>query len=94
MNLKTNNNNNKQKGQQVGMLTRIDPVISLSRTESRAPYPIDGSKCEVTMTSKTYGLSKHYITKFLVSGRSIVFAGLHLVAFPDRKDRCVMVRSR
>ena len=50
-------------GQNVGMLTRVDPIKTLYRTEARYDYPIYGSKCGYTGYGST-GVSKHYITEF------------------------------
>ena len=51
-------------GQNVGMLTRIDPIVDLYRTEERYAYPIPGSKCGYTGAAGTSGVSKHYITEY------------------------------
>ena len=74
-------------GQQVGLLTKIDPVIDLKFTKQRKAFPIPSSTCKAD--SGTTGVTKHYLTKFHVSGRDIVFVGAHLLAFPTRQDRCV-----
>lgn len=61
-------------GQQVALLTRIDPVIGLSRSSSRAAYPIVGSTCGIgrsfskgQLRSGHAGLSKHYLAQFEIS---------------------------
>ena len=51
-------------GQNVGMLTKIDPVVSLYRSEERISYPIHGTQCGNTSASGTTGVSKHFITEF------------------------------
>jgi len=77
-------------GQNVGILTRIDPQINLKRTSNRVDYPIDGSKCGSSFSGST-GVSKHYYTTFDVEGldKPLVLIGIHFLAFPDRTDRCV-----
>lgn len=76
-------------GQNVGMLTRIDPLVNLYRSEEKVSYPIDGSKCGTTNSSGTTGLSKHYITEFNLNGLNVAFIGAHLLAIPTDPSRCV-----
>jgi len=77
-------------GQNVGILTRVDPVVSLQRTALRVSYPIDGSQCG-TSSSGTSAVSKHYYTTFNISGlpRPLSLMGMHFLAYPDDKYRCV-----
>jgi exonuclease III len=74
-------------GQNVGMLTRVDPIVSLYRTEEKYSYPIQGSKCGYTGTGST-GVSKHYITEFKLDNMNIAFIGAHFVAIPTESSRC------
>ena len=74
-------------GQNVGMLTRIDPVKSLYRTEVRYNYPIEASKCNYSGTGST-GVSKHYITEFIFNQLNVAFISAHLVAIPTDPSRC------
>ena len=75
-------------GQNVGMLTRIDPIVNLYRTEDRFNYPIEGSKCGYTGQSSNTGVSKHYITEYLINNVKIAFITAHLLAFPTYPTRC------
>ena len=75
-------------GQNVGMISRIDPLIPLYRTENRKTYPIEGSTCGYTGEPKTTGVSKHYITEFLVNDIAFVMLGIHLLAQPTEPTRC------
>ena len=75
-------------GQNVGMITRIDPLINLYRTENRISYPIPGSQCGYTGTPSTSGVSKHYITEFKINGIYIAMICAHLVAYPTDHSRC------
>ena len=74
-------------GQNVGILTRIDPFIDLYRDETHISYPISGSKCGYTGTGSS-GSSKHYITEFNINGIKIAMIGVHLVAIPTDPSRC------
>jgi len=74
-------------GQNVGVLTRIDPSVNLKRTEARADFPISGTQCGPT-TAGSSGISKHYYTVFNVNGVRIMFLGMHLIAFPIDASRC------
>jgi len=76
-------------GQNVGLLTKIDPVVNLYRTEERITYPISGSTCSTGLGSTTTGVSKHYITEFEMNGLNIVMIGTHFLAFPTDPERCV-----
>jgi exonuclease III len=74
-------------GQNVGMITKIDPLVSLYRTETRVNYPIPGSTCGYTGSSSS-GVSKHYITEFYLNGFNVAMIGLHFIAIPTDTIRC------
>lgn len=76
-------------GQNVGLVTKIDPTISLYRTETRVSYPIPGSKCNYTGSPGSSGVSKHYITEYKINGQNIAFIAAHLIAYPTDVSRCV-----
>jgi exonuclease III len=76
-------------GQNVGMLTRIDPLVNLYRSEEKIAYPISGTKCGTTSASGTTGVSKHYITEFNLGGMNVAMIGAHLLAIPTDPSRCV-----
>jgi exonuclease III len=75
-------------GQNVGILTKIDPNIPLYRTEERVSYPIPNSSCGYTGDSSTTGVSKHYITEIVIENIKIAIIGLHLIAYPTDVQRC------
>ena len=75
-------------GQNVGMLTRVDPLVDLYRTEMKYAYPIPGSKCGYTGVPSSSGVSKHYITEFKFNGYNIAFIAAHLIAIPTDSARC------
>jgi exonuclease III len=75
-------------GQNVGMLTRVDPSIDLYRTELKYNYPLPGSKCGYTGSVGSSGVSKHYITEFNFNGYSIALIAAHLIAIPTDPSRC------
>ena len=74
-------------GQNVGMITRIDPIVSLYRTEDKYDYPIYGSTCGYNENGST-SVSKHYITEFIINYTFIAFIGTHFVAIPTDPSRC------
>jgi exonuclease III len=76
-------------GQNVGMLTMVDPVVSLYRSEEKVSYPILGTKCGNTTASGTTGVSKHYITEFKLGSMNVAMIGAHLLAIPTEPSRCV-----
>jgi len=75
-------------GQNVGMLTRVDPLVNLYRTELKYNYPIPGSKCGYTGSAGSSGVTKHYITEFKFNGYNIAFIASHLLAIPTDPARC------
>ena len=75
-------------GQNVGMLTRVDPGVSLYRTELRYNYPIPGSKCGYTGPASSSGVTKHYITEFEFNGMQVAFIAAHLIAIPTEASKC------
>jgi exonuclease III len=75
-------------GQNVGMLTRIDPLKSLYRTEVKNTYPISNSTCGYTGSSGSSGVSKHYITEFIFNEMNVAFISAHLLAIPTDPSRC------
>ncbi len=75
-------------GQNVGMLTRIDPLINLYRNELKYSYPIAGSKCGYTGAPSSSGVSKHYITEFSFQNMNVAFISAHLIAIPTDSSRC------
>jgi exonuclease III len=75
-------------GQNVGMLTRVDPLVDLYRTELKHNYPIPGSKCGYAGVPSSSGVSKHYITEFKFNGYDIAFIAAHLIAIPTDSSRC------
>ena len=75
-------------GQNVGMLTRVDPLINLYRNELRYNYPIPGSNCGYNGSVGSSGVSKHYITEFKFNGYNVAFIAAHLLAIPTDPTRC------
>ena len=75
-------------GQNVGMLTRVDPLKSLYRSELKYNYPINGSKCGYIGTGGSSGVSKHYITEYEFGGMNVAFISAHLLAIPTDPARC------
>ena len=75
-------------GQNVGMLTRIDPTVNIYRTEQRYEYPIANSSCGYTGVPSTSGVSKHYITEFQFAQYRVAFVSAHLIAIPTDPSRC------
>ncbi len=76
-------------GQNVGLITKIDPLINLYRTEEKVEYPIQGTKCGNSTITGLEGVSKHYITKYLINNINIALIGAHLLAIPTEPNRCV-----
>lgn len=86
------------------MITKIDPVTELVRTNDKQLYPLPGTQCGTTRPRWT-GVSKFYMTRFHIPYFSssthlplnasfvsphldMIFVGLHLIAYPYHPDRC------
>jgi exonuclease III len=75
-------------GQNVGLLTKIDPDVSLTRTEMRYNYPIEGSRCQYNGENGTQGVTKHLFTHFTIHNTSIHMIGAHLLSDPNDPEKC------
>lgn len=75
-------------GQNVGMITKIDPLVSLYRTETKISYPIPDSTCGYTGSPGSSGVSKHYITEYDFGGLQTALISAHLLAYPTDPARC------
>jgi len=75
-------------GQNIGMLSRVVPASAMYRTEDRVAFPIPGSMCGYTGAAGDSGVSKHYITEFLLGSLRFAMIAAHLVAFPTDPARC------
>ncbi len=75
-------------GQNVGMLTRVDPNVNLYRTETKYNYPLANSQCGYTGAPSSTGVSKHYITEFRFNNYNIALISAHLIAIPTDSSRC------
>jgi hypothetical protein len=76
-------------GQNVGIITKINPSINLYRVSDKYTYPIKGSKCGYSSNNnETSGVSKHYITEYKINNYNIAIIGAHLLANPKDPLRC------
>ena len=75
-------------GQNVGMLTRVDPNINLYRTELKYNYPLPNSNCGYTGVTSSTGVSKHFITEFTFNNLNVALISAHLIAIPTDSSRC------
>lgn len=87
-------------GQNVGLLTSL-PVLDMYRLNDRVAFPVPGSTCAAESAidavgntkqlrgASDEGVSKNYVAKIQWMGVDITVFGAHLLAYPDRSDRCV-----
>jgi len=75
--------------QNVAMITRVDPIANLTRTENRVAYPMTGNKCNFTGANSTTGVSKHFQAKFRINNVNYTIFNHHFLAYPTQPDRCV-----
>lgn len=86
-------------GQNVGFLSKVDPIVDLYRSEEKIAYPLDNNQCgnttdngttdNGTTANGTTGVSKHYITELSINSINIALIGVHLLAMPTDPSRCV-----
>ena len=78
------------KGQNPGILTKIDPFVDLNRSSEYIKYPIVESTCNYKGNSGYYGCTKHYATRFNIEGitNPVTLIGVHLLANPSDVTRC------
>ena len=78
-------------GQNVGLLTRVDPELALSRSAESAAYPVANTACPSTDAGSS-GCTKHYVTRLpALAGLPgpILLAGVHLLSNPSDGTRCL-----
>jgi len=77
--------------QNVAIISRVDPIIALTRDEQRATiYRSDSSCGNLPNPSYESGVSKHFIARFNIPGLGpISLIGVHFLALPTTPDRCI-----
>ena len=70
------------------MISKVDPIASLYRTEARKNYPIQNTMCGYTGSPDNTLVSKHYISEFIINDIALAIIGIHLLAFPTDPYRC------
>jgi len=76
-------------GQNMGILTKVDPKIDLARTSERIAYPVPNSRCG-SSAKGTSAVSKHFYTMFEVKDLpyDLYMVGVHFLAYPVDPSRC------
>jgi exonuclease III len=80
-------------GQNVAVLSRIEPAAPVRRSEARVSYPLPGSRCcgeagACGEPRKSKGVSKHLYTLFKIGGMRVALFVVHFLAHPDNSLRC------
>lgn len=76
-------------GQNVGLVSKIDPIKKMHRTNARVEYPIKETVCPGrSKYSNAKSVSKQYFTTMNINGLKVAVGAAHLLAFPDNRDRC------
>ena len=76
-------------GQNVGFLSKIDPLVNIARTDDRYDYPLINNTCNYNGDNGTYSVSKNYYSTFSINNMDIVIIGAHLLSRPTDSTRCV-----
>jgi len=87
--------------QNVGILTKIDPITPLQRSSNRVGYPLSETRCcspvgghpfepcrNTTQPPKTTGVSKHSFSLFETDDFDVLLVSVHFLAFPTEDFRC------
>jgi len=77
-----------KKKQNVALLSRINPVVNLYRTEERVSYPIPESHCGYKGPTMDIDVMKHFITEFNFDNMNVALIAAHLLAMPNDPKRC------
>jgi exonuclease III len=75
-------------GQNVGLLSKITPLVNLQRTAGTHSYPVAGSKCGYTGSPGSSSVSKNYYTTYKFGEMTVHLIGTHLLAYPTDVSRC------
>lgn len=76
-------------GQNVVLLSRVDPDGPVWRSDERLPYPVSGNKCGYRGSSSTTTVSKNLLARLAVPGFPLILLAVaHLIARPTAPDRC------
>ena len=73
--------------QEVGLLTKVDVVVDIQRTEARGQYAQATSKCGY-VGEKDSGVSKHFWTRVKIVDRYVSIIAAHLKANPTEASSC------
>lgn len=76
-------------GQNVGLMTRIDPVGGIYRTNEKYDYPIAETEIDYTGNGGTTSVSKNLYGLFHAPMGEIMFIGTHLLAYPTDIERSI-----
>lgn len=76
-------------GQNVGLITKIDPIAPLARTDERVDYPIENNNCDYTGENGSTSVSKHLFADFSINNNTIHLVGAHLLSNPNDPTACV-----
>ncbi|KAG5174943.1 Endonuclease/exonuclease/phosphatase [Tribonema minus] len=68
--------------QNMGLLSRVDPVTDLWRSDARATWPLPSSACgpESDGAAGTQGVSKHYVAELQLGEHKVALVGAHFLA--------------
>jgi len=75
-------------GQNVGLVTKIDPIQNLQRSEDRVRWPIEQSACGYHGRHRESGATKHYHTRLRVNNATLNIVGLHFKAGVNHAPSC------
>ena len=75
-------------GQNVGMITKVEPNKSIYRISDRETYPISESNCGYNEDEKTTSVSKNFVSEFTINDMNIAIISAHLISKPIDPNPC------
>ncbi len=75
-------------GQNVGMITKIDPNKSIYRINDKETYPIKKSNCGYDENEKITDVCKNFVSEFTINDINIAIISAHLISKPVDPEQC------
>lgn len=69
-------------GQNVGMISKIDPNKSIYRINDKESYPINESNCGNNDEKKITNVPKNFVSEFTINNMNIAIISAHLISKP------------
>lgn len=77
-------------GENCGLITKIDPISNVERSNEYVSYPLSDSNCGYSGSSGYTGCSKHFYADFKIDGieNILTIIGVHFLSQPTSSTNC------